>query len=72
MMNTYYYDFMIITISPSVKTSQLTNALVVLLVLSTESLMSLLLHCAFGCTLDLGRGTGLTLTSDWPLSVTAG
>lgn len=52
--------------------SKLTAALFELLSLSTESRMLLLvLETAFGCTLDLGRGTGFTFTSEWFPSVTA-
>lgn len=52
-----------------VKTAPLTSALVVLSALSTGSgRLLLVLHRS----LDLGRGTGLTLTSDWLPSVAAG
>ena len=52
----------------------LTSVLVVLLVLWIEStvLLLLLLQSAFGFSLLLGRGTGLTSTSDWLPSVTGG
>lgn len=53
----------------SVKTAPLTTAFVVLSTLSTGSgRLLLVLHIS----LVLGRGTGLTLTSDWLPSVAAG
>lgn len=53
----------------NVKTAPLTTALVALSTLSTGSgRLLLVLHIS----LDLGRGTGLTLTSDWLPSVAAG
>lgn len=57
---------------PCVKTALPTTVLLVLPVLSTNAMVLLVLLWAFDSILDLGRGTGLTLTSHWLPSVTAG
>lgn len=61
---TCFHKLILLIISPRVRTAELTTALVVLLVWSAESTALLVLHWACGFNLDLGRGTGLTLTSD--------
>lgn len=72
-IKTCYHVLTLVIISASVKPAQLTTALVVLLVVSTESAVLLLMfHRDLCCNLGLGLGTGLTSTSNWLPSVTGG